>query len=64
MDLDDCYRKNYIRKTKINSELIKSLIEMSNIKEKAVNSAKIDKISISAYVPMAYDSLREILEAI
>jgi len=64
MDLDDCYRKGEIKKTKINSELIKSLIEISDIKEQTINSAKINKINISAYLSMAYDSLREFLEAI
>ncbi len=64
MDLDDCYRKNYIKKTRIDDELIKSLIEMSNIKENAVNSAKVNEMNISAYVSMAYDSLREVLEAL
>ena len=37
---------------------------MSEIKEITVNSAKINDINISAYVSMAYDSLREILEAL
>ncbi|MCX6747168.1 MAG: hypothetical protein NTU63_03490 [Candidatus Pacearchaeota archaeon] len=64
MDLDDCYRKNFIRKTKIDKELIKSLLEMSDIKEKTVKSASVDKVNISAYFSMAYDSLREALEAI
>lgn len=64
MDLGDCWDKGHIKKTKPNKELVKSLIEMSNIKEKAVNSADIDELTISAYVPMAYDSLREVLEAI
>ena len=64
MDLDECYKKNFIKKAKIDKELIKSLIEMSDIKELTVNSAKINEINISAYVSMAYDSLREILEAI
>ena len=64
MDIDDCYKNGDIRKTRINEELIKSLVEMSDIKEKTINSAKIDGISISAYVSMAYDSLREFLEAI
>ena len=33
MDLDECFRKGLIKKTKIDKELIKSLIEMSGIKE-------------------------------
>ncbi len=63
MDLEDCYKKGFIKKTRINNELIKSLIEMSDIKERTVISAKIDSVNISAYLSMAYDSLREILEA-
>lgn len=64
MDLNDCYKKNFIRKIKVNNELIRSLIEMSDIKESTVNLAKINEVNISAYVSMAYDSLREILEAL
>ena len=64
MDLDECYRKGFIRKTKVDKELIFSLIEMAGIKEIAVNTAKINEINISAYVSLAYDSLREILEAL
>lgn len=64
MDLDDCYKKGLIRKTNINEGLIKSLIEMSGTHEKTVNNAKINKENISSYVSLAYDSFREILEAI
>jgi uncharacterized protein (UPF0332 family) len=64
MDLNDCYRKNLIKKTKIDRELIKSLIEMSDMEESTVNSATINKTNVSSYISMAYDSLREALEAI
>lgn len=64
MDLDECFKKGQIKKTKVNEELIKSLIEMSDIKEYTVNTAKLNEKNISAYIPMAYDSLREILEAV
>ncbi len=64
MDLDDCYRKGLIKKTRVDKELIRSLTEMSGIKENAVNTANINEINISAYVSMAYDSLREVLEAL
>ena len=64
MDLNECYRKGLVKKTKINKELIKSLIEMSDIKENTVNAAHIDDSNISAYVSMAYESLREVLESI
>lgn len=64
MDLNECFRKGLIKKTSIDKELIKSLIEMSNIKETAVKNAGITDITISAYVSLAYDSLREVLEAL
>jgi uncharacterized protein (UPF0332 family) len=64
MDLDEGYKKNFIKKTRIDKELVRSLIEISKIKEDSVNNAQIDKTNISAYVSMAYDSLREILEAL
>jgi len=64
MDLNECYKKGLIKKTRKDKDLINSLIEMSEIKEYTVNSAKLNKINISAYISMAYDSLREILEAL
>jgi hypothetical protein len=64
MDLDECSKKNFIKKTRIDKELIRSLIEMSKIKEDSVNNARVDETNISAYVSMAYDSLRETLEAL
>ena len=64
MDLNECFKKGLIKKTKADNELISSLVEMSNIKESAVKTAKIDNINISAYVSLAYDSLRELLEAL
>ncbi|MBI4176108.1 MAG: hypothetical protein HY518_02810 [Candidatus Aenigmarchaeota archaeon] len=64
MDLDDCFRKGLIKRTRIDEELIKSLKEMAGIKEAAVKTANLDEINISAYVSLAYDSLRETLEAI
>ncbi|MCD6464407.1 hypothetical protein J7L02_02690 [Candidatus Woesearchaeota archaeon] len=64
MDLDECFRKGLIKKKRVDEELVKSLIEMSNIKEEAVKTANINARNISAYVSLAYDSLREVLEAL
>jgi uncharacterized protein (UPF0332 family) len=64
MDLEECFQKGLIKKTEVNENLIKSLIEMSQINESAVRKARIDSINISAYVSLAYDSLREAMEAI
>src|SRR3989344_2023414 len=64
MDLKECFEKGLIKKTKVNQSLIKSLVEMANIKEIAVKSANIDEVNISAYVSLAYDSLREIPDSL
>jgi len=64
MDLDECFRKGLIKKTRVDDNLIRSLIEMANIKEMTVKTAQINEQNISAYVTLAYDSLREVLEAI
>ncbi|MDP2906653.1 MAG: hypothetical protein Q8O03_01820 [Nanoarchaeota archaeon] len=64
MDIDECYKKNLIKKTRVDSERIISLIEMSDIKKTTVKTADINEINISAYVSMAYSSLLEILESI
>lgn len=64
MDLEECLQKGLIKKTETNENLIESLIEMSKIKENAVRKANIDSVNISAYVSLAYDSLREAMEAV
>jgi uncharacterized protein (UPF0332 family) len=64
MDIEECFKKGLIKKTEVDENLIKSLIEMSKIKEDAVRKAPVDSVNISAYVSLAYDSLREAMEAI
>ena len=64
MDLNECFKKGLIRRIRGDKGLIKSLIEMANIKEITVKTAKVNEQNVSAYVSLAYDSLREILEAI
>ena len=64
MDLDECFRKGMIKKARVDADLIKSLVEMADIKEQAVKTAQVNSQNVSAYVSLAYDSLREVLEAI
>jgi uncharacterized protein (UPF0332 family) len=66
MDIEDCIRKNLIRKSQIDSGLIKSLIEISNIKARTVKSIKIieSEQNVVAVLPLAYDSMRELCEAL
>lgn len=65
MDLRDCFREGYIQRCEVDYGLITSLVQMSQIKTQAVDTAtNINEVTISAYVAMAYESLREILEAV
>ena len=64
MDLDECYKKGLIKKTKISANLIKSLIYMAHVNELTVKEAKLNEVNISPHIILAYESLREILEAI
>lgn len=63
MDVEECEDKGIIRKTRSDKNLINSLIEMSYLKEELVKNSKIDEKSVHCFLPMAYDSLREVLEA-
>ena len=63
MDIVECKDKGLIRNTKIDSNLSKSLIEISNIKQETIIQSKLTKVTINAFIPLAYDSLREVLEA-
>jgi len=64
MDLNECFQKGTIKKTFIDRELIKSLLEMSDINESTVKTASLSEKNISSYVALAYDSLRGVLEAL
>ncbi|HLD11121.1 MAG TPA: hypothetical protein VJB89_03500 [Candidatus Nanoarchaeia archaeon] len=64
MDLEECKKLGFIRITNPNKEKTLSLIEISDIKEETINTTKLNGRNINAYVPLAYDSLREILEAL
>ena len=64
MELIECERKGFIKKAMPSISLAKSLLEISETKEIALNSSKIDETTVNAYLPMAYASLREVLEAL
>lgn len=64
MELSECERKGFIKKAVPSKSLAKSLLEVSEIKDRALDSAKLDELNVNAYLPMAYDSLREVLEAL
>ncbi|MEI6058487.1 MAG: hypothetical protein WCP89_01825 [archaeon] len=64
MDLNECKQKGFIKKTLPNKNLAKSMLEISNTDESAVKNVTLSQENIMTYVSVAYDSLREILEAI
>lgn len=64
MDLSECERKGFIKRAIPSKSLARSLLEVSEIKDKALDSAKLDELNVNAYLPMAYDALREALEAL
>ena len=64
MDLVDCEKKGFVRKVNVDEGLVKSLIEMSKLKEKVVNESNVNEENVSVYVSLAYDSLKEILDCV
>lgn len=46
MDWKECWDKRIVKDARKDENLIKSLIEMSSIKEKIVNSVEIDRKSV------------------
>ncbi len=64
MDWKECWEKRIVKNVSKDEELIKSLIELSKIQEKFVDIAKIDETTARIYLPLAYDSIRELIEAL
>lgn len=64
MDLTECFKKQQIIKIAFNEYKVNSLIEMFDLKEEVVNQSTFSERNIAVYVSLAYDSLREVLEAI
>ncbi|MGE0792814.1 MAG: hypothetical protein AB7V77_01380 [Candidatus Woesearchaeota archaeon] len=64
MDLTECFKKQQIIKINFNEDKVNSLIEISDLKEEVVKQSIITDRNISVFVSLAYDSLRELLEAI
>lgn len=64
MDLNECRKKGHIKLTVPNKSKALSLLEISDIKEDVIHSVKLDEKTVNVYLPLAYDSLREALEAL
>ena len=64
MNINECKQQGFIRHAQPNTHKAKSLMEISDIKEKTIHSAEFNDENVNAYLPLAYDSLREMLEAL
>lgn len=63
MELSECEEKGFIRSVTPNEGIITSLQEMAAIKHEEVLKQELTERNISAYLPMYYDAIRELLEA-
>lgn len=64
MDWEECFKKRIVKEIKKDTDLIKSLIENSRNKLESSNELKMNEITAISKFSLAYDSLREILEAL
>lgn len=64
MDWKECLSKRIAKKVNLDENLINSLIKTSENKLKSSDKLDIDNITANSKFILAYDSLREILEAL
>ena len=64
MDWEDCLNRRIAKKVSLDSDLIRSLIKSSNNKLESECKLKISSVTASSKLSLAYDSLRELLEAL
>lgn len=64
IDWDDCIHKRFVKESKIDINLINSLIKSSENKLKSNKRLELDDSTASTKISISYDSLREILEAL
>lgn len=64
MDLEDCRRQGFIKRAAPSRAKAASLLDVADIKEKTVRAATLTSESVNAFLPLAYDALRETLDAL
>ena len=64
MDWKECCQKRIVKQVELDENLISSLKKTSGNKLKSSDELKMNNINASSKVSLAYDSLREILEAL
>jgi len=63
VDVKECIKKGFIRKISVDIQMVASLIDTADAKEIAINKVTLNEENISVYMPVAYDSLRIVMEA-
>jgi hypothetical protein len=64
IDWEDCCNKKIVKSVKPDTGMIKSLIKSSENRWKSENELVMSDVTASSKLSLAYDSLREILEAL
>ena len=64
MDFKECVKKRIIKKTSSDLDLIESLKKSSSGKLESSRMLKVSNVTAGSIITLAYDSLRELLEAV
>jgi len=64
MDWRDCFEKNIAKEVGIDENLINSLLKTSSNNLHSSDELKMDEKTANSKISLAYDSLRELLEAL
>lgn len=64
MDWEECINKRIVKDVKTDEDLIKSLIVSSRNKYESENRLEMSSVTSASKISLAYDSLRELLEAL
>lgn len=64
MDWKECCNKRIVKEIKVDKDMIVSLIKSSANKWQSHQKLDMDKVTAASKVSLAYDSLRELLEAL
>jgi len=64
IDWNDCLKSRIVKSVSLDNDMIKSLLESSDYKSKSESMLKIGEVTATSKVSLAYDSLRELLEAL
>ena len=64
MDWKECVDERIVKEAKSDEDMIKSLLKSSENKMKSERMLKMSEVTAASKLSLAYDSLRELLEAL